>query len=331
MNNGHVRLSFMLLFATLLFTFAGMPGNIHAQTGIIAAAKADPLKNLQFRLIGPFRGGRVGAVEGVADNPKVYYYGATGGGVWKTTDSGVNWLNVSDGFFKTTTIGAIDVADSDSNIIYVGTGEETLRGNVQSGDGVYKSLDGGKTWKNVGLADTQQISRVRVNPKDPNIIFVAAIGHVWGNNEQRGIFRSKDGGKTWDKVLYRNAEAGASDLVMDPSNPNTLYAAFWQMGRKPWRMDSGGEGSGLFKSIDGGDTWTDISRNKGLPAGVLGKINVAVSPVNTNRVWAMVENKDGGLFRSEDGGDTWQRVSEAAPIRQRPWYFNRIYADTESV
>ena len=299
-----------------------------AQTATAAPKKDDPLKNFQYRLIGPFRGGRVGAVEGIANQPNVYYFGATGGGVWKTLNGGANWLNVSDGFFKTGSVGGIDVADSDPNVIYVGMGEETVRGNVSSGDGVYKSSDGGKSWKNVGLTDTQQISRVRVHPKDPNIVYVAALGHLWGSNEQRGIFRSKDGGKTWEKVLYRNAETGASDLILDPSNPNTLYAAFWQISRKPYRMDSGGDGSGLFKSTDGGDTWVEISRNKGLPSGVLGKIGVTVSPVNTNRVWAIVEAKDGGLYRSDDAGDTWQRVSENPNIRQRPWYYNRVYADT---
>ncbi|MEQ1607149.1 MAG: glycosyl hydrolase [Pyrinomonadaceae bacterium] len=320
-----IRVFWVSLFGHLLLLSLVLV-NASAQTG--QAAKADPLKNLQFRLIGPFRGGRVGAVEGIANQPNVYYYGATGGGVWKTTDGGTNWLNVSDGFFKTGSVGAIDAADSDPNVIYVGMGEETVRGNVSSGDGVYRSSDGGKTWKHVGLEDTQQISRVRVHPTDPNTVYVAALGHLWGNNEQRGIFRTKDGGKTWTKILYRNAETGASDLIIDPSNPNTLYAGFWQIGRKPWRMDSGGDGSGLFKSIDGGDTWTEISRNRGLPSGVLGKIGVAVSPLNSNRIWAMVEAKDGGLYRSDDAGETWQRVNEGANIRQRPWYYTRVYADT---
>lgn len=302
-----------------------------AQTGIVAQPKSDPLKDLKYRLIGPFRGGRVGAVEGVADKPNLYYFGSTGGGVWKTTDSGVNWINISDGSFKTGSVGAIDAADSDPNTIYVGMGEETVRGNVSSGDGVYKTIDGGKTWKNVGLTETQQISRVRVNPKNPDVVYVAALGHLWGSNDQRGIFRSKDGGKTWEKILYRNAETGASDLCMDPANPNTLYASLWQISRKPYRMDSGGNGSGLFKSTDGGDTWTEITRNKGLPAGVLGKMGIAVSPVNSNRVWAIVEAKDGGLYRSDDAGETWQRTSENANIRQRPWYYNRVYADTENI
>ncbi|MEO6050005.1 MAG: glycosyl hydrolase [Pyrinomonadaceae bacterium] len=317
----------IFLISTILLTNVAT----QSQTAVAAPKKDDPLKNLQYRLIGPFRGGRSGSVEGIASQPNVYYYGSTGGGVWKTTDAGANWLNVSDGFFKTGSVGAIDVADSDPNTIYVGMGEETLRGNVSSGDGVYKSIDGGKTWKNMGLTETQQISRVRVNPKNPDIVYVAAIGHLWGNNEQRGIFRSKDGGKSWEKVLYRNGETGASDLILDPTNPNTIYAAFWQIGRKPYRMDSGGDGGGLFKSTDGGDTWVEITRNRGLPAGILGKVGVAVSPVNSNRVWAMIENKDGGLFRSDDAGDTWQRVSESANIRQRPWYYTRVYADTENV
>ncbi len=319
--------SFTILALAFTFLFVS---TADAQTAMAVQKKDDPLKNFQYRQIGPFRGGRVGAVEGVANQPNVYYFGATGGGVWKTTDGGANWFNVSDGFFKTGSVGAIDAADSDPNVIYVGMGEETVRGNVSSGDGVYKSTDGGKTWKHSGLGDTQQIARIRVHPKDPNTVYVAALGHLWGNNEERGIFRSRDGGKTWQKVLYRNAQAGASELAMDPSNPEILYAGFWQVGRKPWRMDSGGEGSGLFKSTDGGDTWTDITRNRGLPTGLNGKMNITVSPVNTNRLWAMVENKDGGLFRSDDAGETWQRVSENAAIRQRPWYYNRVYADTES-
>lgn len=327
-----MRIKYFLALSTLIFgqivllLLCGV--NASAQITPAATPKVDLLKNLQYRLVGPFRGGRSGAVEGIAGQPNVYYYGATGGGVWKSTDGGANWLNVSDGFFKTGSVGAIDAADSEPNVIYVGMGEHTLRGNVSSGDGVYKSTDGGKSWKNIGLADTQQISRVRVHPKDPNIAYVAALGHLWGASEQRGVFRTRDGGKTWDNILYRNAQTGASDLILDPSNPNTIYAAFWQISRKPYRMDSGGEGSGLFKSTDGGDTWTEISRNRGLPAGVLGKMNVTVSPVNTNRLWAMVENKDGGLFRSEDGGDSWQRVSDSSNIRQRPWYYNRVYADT---
>ncbi len=298
---------------------------------IAAEKKGDPLKNLQYRLVGPFRGGRAGAVAGVASQPNVYYFGATGGGVWKTTDVGANWENVSDGFFKTGSVGAIAVSESDPNVVYVGMGEETVRGNVSHGDGVYKSTDAGKTWKFVGLGDTRQISRVRVHPKNPDIVYVAAIGHLWASNEERGVFRSKDGGKTWQKILYRNAETGVSDLTFDPNNANTLYAAFWQIKRTPWSMESGGAGGGIFKSTDGGDTWTEITRNNGLPTTVLGKICLTVSAVNSNRVWATVEAKDAtALYRSDDAGDTWQKVSDNPNIKQRPWYFFRVYADTQN-
>ena len=326
MRSSYVRVVLALLVCQFVL-LSLISVDVSAQT---VAAKADPLKNLQFRSIGPFRGGRVGTVEGIAGQPNVYYFGATGGGVWKTSDAGVNWTNISDGFFKTGSVGAIDAADSDPNTIYVGMGEQTLRGNVSSGDGMYKSVDGGKSWKHIGLGDTQHIARIRVHPKDPNTVYVAAIGHLWGNNDERGIFRTRDGGKTWQKILFRNSATGASELAMDPSNPNTLYAGFWQVSRKPWRMDSGGDGSGLFKSTDGGDTWIEITRNRGLPTGLNGKMNITVSPVNPNRLFAMVENKDGGLFTSNDAGDTWQRVSESAAIRQRPWYYNRVYADTEN-
>jgi photosystem II stability/assembly factor-like uncharacterized protein len=295
-----------------------------------AAKTDDALKSLQYRLVGPWRGGRVGAVAGVNSNPNVYYFGATGGGVWKTTDGGNNWENISDKFFKTGSVGSIAVAESDPNIVYVGMGEETLRGNVSHGDGVYKSTDAGKTWKFVGLGDTRQISRVRINPKNPEIVYVAAIGHLWAANQERGIFRTRDGGKTWEKILFRDEKTGASDLILDPNNPNILYAAFWQVRRTPWGMESGGAGSGLFKSTDGGDTWTEITSNKGLPLGMKGKICITVSPVNSSRVWAMVEAKDGGLYRSDDAGETWTKVSDNPNIKQRPWYFSRVYADSQN-
>ncbi len=295
-----------------------------------ATKSVDPLKNFQYRAIGPHRGGRVGAVAGVPSQPNVYYFGATGGGVWKTTDAGVNWEPISDNFFKTGSVGAIAVADSDPNVIYVGMGEETVRGNVSHGDGVYKSNDAGKTWKFMGLGDTRQISRVRIHPKNPDVAYVAAIGHLWADNNERGVFRSKDGGKTWQKILFRDNKTGAIDLVFDPSNANVLYAAMWQVKRTPWGFESGGAGSSIYKSIDGGDTWAEISRNKGLPAGTLGKIGITVSPVNTNRVWAMVEAKEGGLYRSDDAGENWQRVSNNPQILQRPWYYFRVYADTQN-
>ena len=315
----------LVLFISLMASATGL-----SQPAASPDKKNDPLKNFQYRLIGPFRGGRVAAVAGVPSQPNTFYFGATGGGVWKSTDGGANWENISDGYFKYGSVGAIAVADSDPNIIYVGMGEETVRGNVSRGDGVYKSTDGGKTWKYVGLGDTQQISRVRIDPKDPNNVFVAALGHLWGPNDERGIFRSHDGGKTWQKILYKDRDTGASDLIFEPGNPNVLYAATWQVRRQPWRFDSGGQGSGLYKSTDGGDTWTDISRNRGLPSGVFGNVTVTVSPVNPNRVWAMVEAKEGGLFRSDDAGETWQKLTDNPNLLQRPWYYLRIYADPQN-
>jgi len=299
-------------------------------TAPASTKKDDPLKLFQYRQIGPFRGGRVTAVAGIPNQPNVYYFGATGGGVWKTTDGGVNWSPVSDDFFKTGSVGGIGVSESDPNVLYVGMGESPVRGNVSHGDGVYKSTDAGKTWKFVGLGDTRQIGRVRVHPKNPDIAYVAALGHLWASNQERGVFRTKDGGKTWQKILYRDDKSGAVDLILDPSNPNTIYAGFWQIKRMPWGFDSGGAGSSLYKSTDGGDTWTEIKSNKGLPSGNWGKIGVTVSPVNPNRIWAIIEAKDGGLYRSDDAGENWQRVSDSPQIRQRPWYYTRVYADTQN-
>ncbi|HEX8138366.1 MAG TPA: hypothetical protein VF544_12310 [Pyrinomonadaceae bacterium] len=284
-------------------------------------------KSFQWRSIGPYRGGRVTAVAGVASQPFVYYFGATGGGVWKTTDAGANWTNISDGFFGTGSVGAIGICESDPNVIYVGMGESPIRGNVSHGDGVYKSTDAGKTWKRVGLEDTRQIGRVRVHPRNPDIVYVAALGHTFGPNQQRGIFRSKDGGKTWERVLYRDDRTGAIDLILDPTNANILYAGFWQVVRKPWTLESGGPGSGLFKSTDGGDTWTELTRNEGLPRKMIGKVGITVSPANPERLWAIVEAEDGGVFRSDNAGKTWTRVNEERKLRQRAWYYTRIYAD----
>ena len=293
--------------------------------------QTDALKALQWRSIGPFRGGRVTAVAGVASQPMVYYFGATGGGVWKTTDGGINWEPISDGsVFGTGSVGAIGISDSDPNTIYVGMGESPIRGNVSHGDGVYKSTDAGKTWKRIGLEDTRQIGRVRVHPKNPDIVYVAALGHTFGPNDQRGVFRSKDGGKTWDKILSRGNKAGAIDLIIDPSNANVLYAGFWEVYRKPWTLESGGPGSGIFKSTDGGDTWTELTRNQGLPRGMIGKVGITVSPANPERVWAIVEAEDGGVFRSDNGGRTWTKTNEQRNLRQRAWYYTRIYADTKN-
>jgi photosystem II stability/assembly factor-like uncharacterized protein len=285
---------------------------------------------LEWRNIGPYRGGRVTAVAGVPDQPYVYYMGATGGGVWKTVDGGMNWTPVSDGDLTAGSIGAIAVAPSDPNVIYVGTGEAAIRGNTSPGDGMYKSVDAGKTWRHIGLRDAGQIGRILVHPDDPDRVYVAVLGHAFGPNETRGIYRSRDGGKTWERVLYRDENSGGIDLAFDPTNPRVIYAALWQARRRPWGMESGGAGSGLFKSTDGGDTWTEISRNKGLPKGTLGKIGVTVSPVNPDRVWAIVEAEDGGVFRSDDAGETWTRVNDERKLRQRAWYYSHIYADPKN-
>ncbi len=284
-------------------------------------------KAMEWRSIGPYRGGRVTAVSGIPSQPDTYYFGATGGGVWKTEDGGLNWKCVSDGFFRTGSVGAIAVSEVDPNVVYAGMGEAPIRGNVSHGDGVYKSTDAGKTWTHLGLADTSQISRLRIHPRDPDLAYAAALGHVYGPNDNRGVFRTSDGGKTWERVLFRDNKTGAIDLALDPSNPRVIYAALWESGRTPYSLTSGGPGSGLFKSVDGGSQWREISRKKGLPRGVLGKIGVTVSPARPERVWAIVEAEDGGVFRSDDGGETWQRVNEERRLRQRAWYYSRIYAD----
>lgn len=259
----------------------------------------------------------------------LYYFGGTGGGVWRTTDGGATWQNISDGFFGGS-IGAVTVAESDPNVIFAGGGEKTVRGNVSHGDGVWKSLDAGKTWKHLGLADTHHIPRIRVHPKNPDLVYVAALGHLHGKNAERGVFRSSDGGATWKKVLFINDEVGVVDLVMDPSNPRVLYAGSWRVKRTPYSLESGGPGSGLWKSTDGGDTWQEITRNKGLPQGIVGIVGVSVSSLDPERVWAIIEASDGGVFRSDDGGKTWTRTSEDRNLRQRAWYYTRMYASPRS-
>ena len=300
-------------------------------TTLLAVAQTDlnSFKQLKYRNIGPFRGGRSVAVSGVTSQPNVYYFGGTGGGVWKTADGGATWSPVSDGQFKTGSVGAIAVSESDPNVVYVGMGEPDIRGNASHGDGVYKSTDAGKTWKHVGLEDAYHIGAVRINPKNPDIVYVAALGHLWGPNDQRGVYRTTDGGKTWKQIYTRGPKAGAVDLILDPNNPDVIYAAFWDMHRLPWDLESGGSGSGLFKSTDGGDTWTDLSRNPGMPKGILGRIGVTVSPVNSDRVWAIVEAEDGGVFRSDDAGKTWTKVNQERKLRQRAWYYSRIFADPQ--
>ena len=288
------------------------------------------LKELKYRNIGPFRGGRAVAVAGVTTQPSTYYFGATGGGIWKTTDAGATWAPVSDGQLKSGSVGALAVSESDPNVIYAGMGEACVRGNAASGDGVYKSVDSGKTWKHMGLADTYHIGRIVIHPRNPDIVFVAALGHLFGPNQERGVYRSTNGGKTWQKLLYRDTDTGAVDLAMDPSNPNLIYATLWQIRRKPWTFESGGKGSGLFQSTDGGDTWAEITRNEGLPKGVLGRIGVTISPANSERVWAIVEAAEGGVYRSDDGGKKWQKTNSDNTLRQRAWYYSHIFADPKS-
>ena len=287
------------------------------------------LNTMQYRLVGPFRGGRAGTATGVLNNPSLYYMGTAGGGVWKTKDGGNTWNCISDGYFGGS-IGAVTVAESDPNVVYVGEGEETLRGNVSSGNGLWRSTDAGETWKSIGLKGTEHIGRIRVHPTNPDWVYVAAIGNLWIPNEERGVYRSKDGGATWEKILYVSDMAGAVDIVLDPNNPRIIYASTWQMKRNGYRMDSGGPDSHLWKSTDGGDNWEKLTDRPGLPKGTIGIIGVAVSPINSDRVWAIIEAEEGGVFRSDDAGKTWARTSSDNNLRQRAWYYSRIYADTQN-
>ena len=285
------------------------------------------LPPVEWRSIGPDRGGRSIAVAGHAHRPFEYYFGATGGGLFKTTDGGSTWTPVTDGQVGSASVGAVAMAPSDPDIVYIGMGEVQLRANVLQGDGVYRSDDAGKSWRHLGLADTHAIGRIRIHPTDPDRVYVAALGHPFGPNPERGVFRTTNGGRTWEKVLFRDERTGAVDLVMDPSDPDILYATLWQVYRKPWRLWSGGEGSGIFKSADGGDTWSELTRNPGLPDGMLGKITVTVSGADPNRVWANVEAERGGLYRSDDGGASWAFVNGHRDIWQRAFYFQRLEAD----
>jgi photosystem II stability/assembly factor-like uncharacterized protein len=287
----------------------------------------DLLTALKWRNIGPHRGGRSAAVTGVPGKPNLFYFGATGGGVWRTTDGGRRWENISDGYFGGS-IGAIEVAPSDHNVIYVGGGECTVRGNVSSGSGMWKSEDAGRTWKSVGLKNSMHVPRIRIHPTNADVVYAAVLGDLYKASEERGIYRSKDGGKTWQRIHYVNANVGAVDICMDPGNPRILYASFWRVRRQPHELSSGGWGSGMWKSTDGGDTWTDISRNEGLPKDTLGIIGITVSPAKPDRVWAIIESQSGGVFRSDDGGKKWLKVNEDRNLRQRAWYYTRIYADT---
>ncbi len=308
----------LLFFALLGFT------PIHSQT-----YNQELYDALEYRLVGPFRGGRSAAVTGVPGKPNLFYFGATGGGIWKTTDGGRTWENISDGFFGGS-IGSIAVAKSDPNVIYVGGGEKTLRGNVSSGYGVWKSVDAGKTWIQSGLPKSRHIPRIAIHPTDPNIVYAGVLGNIYKPTQDRGVFKSVDGGKTWTKVLFANQNAGAVDLTLDPNNPRILFASTWNARRTPYSLSSGGKGSALWKSTDSGQTWKEISKNKGFAKDTLGIIGVTVSPVDSERIWAIVENKEkGGVYRSDDGGETWSLLNSERSLRQRAWYYSRIYADSK--
>ncbi len=317
----------------LLLLILTLPVLLHAQKKNTAGKPTitydEKLYNaIEWRSIGPYRGGRSAAVTGVAGKPNLFYFGSTGGGVWRTTDAGNTWSNISDGFFGGS-IGSVAVSEWDNNVIYVGQGEATVRGNVSFGHGMYKSTDAGKTWSFVGLKNSNHITRIRIHPKNSELVYAAVLGDLFKSSEERGVYRSEDGGKNWKRVLFANADAGAVDLCMDPNNPRILFASTWRIRRTPYSLESGGEGSALWKSTDGGDTWKNISKNEGMPKGIWGIVGVSVSPVNSNRVYAIIENDNGGVYRSDDGGEKWARVNEDRNLRQRAWYYSKIYADTK--
>ncbi|MCW5518220.1 glycosyl hydrolase [Aureitalea sp. L0-47] len=306
----------------LCFLLSIISENLFAQT-----YNSERYDALEYRLVGPFRGGRSAAVTGVPGKPNLFYFGATGGGIWKTTDGGREWENISDGYFGGS-MGAIEVAQDDPNVIYVGGGEKTVRGNVSSGYGIWKTEDAGKTWTRAGLEKSRHVPRIAIHPKDHKVVYAAVLGNIYKPTQERGVFKSTDGGETWRKTLFANENAGAVDLIMDPNNPRILYASTWNVRRTPYSLSSGGDGSALWKSTDSGETWKEISKKEGFPKDTLGIIGVTVSPANSERVWAIVESKDkGGVYRSEDGGETWKQVNSERKLRQRAWYYTRIYAD----
>src|SRR2546430_6767920 len=328
MNSRGLRFFFAFLVA--LTGAVGAAPSSSPSASPTPAPQIDPklFSGMQWRQVGPFRGGRALAIEGVRDEPNTWYFGAVAGGVWKTADGGANWTPLFDKQ-DISSIGATAVASSDHNTVYVGTGEAAIRGNTTYGTGVYKSVDAGKNWKNIGLRDTRQIGALIVHPNNPDIVLVAALGHAFGPNPERGIFRTSDGGKTWAKVLSKDENTGGIDVVFDPHNPNVVFASLWQARRQPWFFSSGGPGSGLYKSEDNGVTWKQLTGN-GLPDGVLGRIGISISGADSNRVYAIIEAKEGGIFRSDDGGEKWTKVNDDGRFRQRAWYFSKIYADPKS-
>jgi len=319
------------LIILLTFSFDSQSQRKQKKKNINSNPLSYEIPNLKWRSIGPYRGGRASSVAGTSHSKSTYYFGATGGGVWKTTNAGVTWKNISDGYFGGS-IGAVSVSKSDPNILYVGTGEQTVRGNVSPGyGGFWKSLDAGETWKKMNLnIDQVQVGRIAIHPKNPDVVLIAVMGDLFKNSSDRGLYKTTDGGDTWSKVLYTNSRAGAVDVSIDKNNPRIVYASTWNIRRTPYSLESGGEGSGLWKSTDGGDTWKNISGNEGLPGGTWGISGVAISPVNSKKIFALIENQDGGLYRSDDGGNSWKKVNEDRNLRQRAWYYTRIYADTQN-
>ncbi len=313
---------FTLLFLVVVTCGAQVFGQGQAGT-----VDSKYFSSMKWRNIGPQRGGRSLGASGSPGRPNEYYFGATGGGLWKTTDGGQEWAPVTDGQISSSSIGAVAVAETNPDVVYIGGGETQLRGSITQGDGVYKTIDGGKTWRHLGLKETQAISRIRVHPTNPDIVYVAALGHPYGDNEERGVFRSTDGGNTWKKVLYVSPKAGVADLIIDRTNPKIIYATSWQVYRRTWKMWGGGPDCKLWKSENGGDTWIDLSANPGMPAPPLGKIGITVSPADNKRLWAIVEANDGGVYRSDDAGATWKKTNDERKLRQRAFYYSRIYAD----
>ncbi len=317
----------LLLGATFMVAFSALAQK--KQANFINNDDSVLLSKTKYRSIGPYRGGRSGAVAGDTKNKNTFYFGSTGGGVWKTIDGGSNWKNISDKYFGGS-IGCVAIAPGDNTVLYVGQGESTLRGNVSEGFGIWRTDDGGRSWRNLGLKDTRHIIRIIIHPKNPDMVWVAAIGHLFGANEERGIFKTVDGGKSWKKVLYVNNQTGCSDLIMEPGNPSVLYAGTWRIQRTPYSLESGGDGGGLWKSTDGGETWKNIAANKGLPKGLWGIVGVTVAPSNTDKIYAIIENKDGGLFVSTDAGETWTLQNSDNNIRQRAWYYSKIFVDPKN-
>ncbi len=320
----------MISRALLSIILITLSWSVSAQVDKSKDAFANINSELDYRCIGPFRGGRSAAVTGVEGKPMLFYMGATGGGVWRTQNGGSTWENISDGYFGGS-IGAVEVSPSHSNVIYVGGGETTVRGNVSPGTGMYKSIDGGRSWKSIGLKNSRHIPRVRVHPKNPDIVYAAVLGDLFKDSEERGVYKSTDGGTTWKRILFANNRSGAVDLILDPVNPEIIYASTWNVRRTPWDFSSGGDGSELWKSTDGGATWESLMDKEGMPEGTIGIIGVTVSPVDPDRVWAIIENDNGGVFRSDDGGDTWQKTNSDRSLRQRAWYYSKIYADSKDV